>query len=187
MNNTWMENGSFLFGTTDMYQTFGIKLADNSIPQDVLIPGLRSRKQTIPQRHGAYDFGAQYYDERTIQIDCVTNRVLTRADTREIAYILSKKSEIRFWTEPDKYYIGRVYDAPALEQLRNVGNRFQMVFIVEPFAYGNTYTVAFDEGLNYSVSYPGTAPAPTYIRIVNNGTANAVNIRITQIDKKENY
>ncbi len=163
MSDLWKENGSFLFGTTDMYAEYGIKLADNSIPQDVLLPALRSRKRTIPLRHGAYDYGAQYYDERAIQIECVTKRAISRDECREIAYALSKKAEIRFWTEPEKYYVGRVYEAPALDQLRNVGNRFQMTFICEPFAYGETITAAFD-GMVYRSDYKGTAPTPTYIQ-----------------------
>lgn len=184
MSGNWQTNGSFLFGTVDMYTEYGIKLTENSIPQDVLIPGLRSRKQTIPLRHGAYDYGARYYDERKIQIECVTNRVISREDSRELAYILSKKSEFRFWTEPEKYYIGRVYDAPTLDQLRNVGNKFKLTFICEPFAYGQTVTESFT-GATYTPTYKGTAPTPTYIVIENTGSSNAVNLVITQTIKKE--
>ena len=187
---TWDTKSSFLFGTTDMYEAYGIKLTENSIPEDVLLPGLRSRKVTIPLRHGAYDYGARYYEERAIRIECITSKVLTRADTREIAYTLSKKSEIRFWTEPEKYYIGRVYQAPTLDQLRNVGNRFELIFICEPFAYRNTLTESFqivDHVPVYYPNYPGTAPTPTYIVIKNTGTRNVSNIRIIQTDKKENY
>lgn len=167
-----------------MYASYGIRLANDSIPEDVLIPGLRSRKVTIPLRHGAYDYGAHYYEERAIRIECVTTRALTRADAREVAYALSKKAEIRFWTEPDKYYIGRVYQTPSLEQLRNVGVQFQMTFICEPFAYGQTKTDQFT-GQIYVPEYIGTASAPTYIVITNVGDTNATNIKITQIDKKE--
>ena len=187
---TWETKSSFLFGTTDMYLTYGIRLAENSIPEDVLLPGLRSRKVTIPLRHGAYDYGAHYYEERAIRIECITSRVLTREDTREIAYTLSKKSEIRFWTEPGKYYIGRVYQAPTLEQLRNVGNRFELIFICEPFAYQNTLTESFRKTGNAPVfypDYPGTAPTPTYIVIKNTGNRNVSNIRIIQTDRRENY
>lgn len=186
MAGTWNENGSFLFGTIDIYERFGIKLADDSLPEDVLIPGLRSRKQIIPQRHGAYDFGAQYYDERAIRITCVTKRMITREETREIAYILSKKSQVRFWHEPEKYYIGRVYEAPDLEQIRNVGNRFKLTFILEPFAYGLTKTESFDSQL-YVPDYPGTAGTPTYIVIQNTGSGTARNIQIKQTDKMEAY
>lgn len=184
MADTWKTKSSFLFGATDMYSAYGIKLTEDSIPEDVLLPELRPRKVNIPLRNGVYDYGARYYNERTIQIECVTTKALTRSDAREIAYTLSKKTEIRFWTEPDKYYIGRVYQAPSLEQLRNVGMRFKMIFICEPFAYGSTLTYQFS-GQTYSPSYEGTAPTPTYIVIRNTGTANASNIKITQTDKRE--
>ena len=187
MSDTWQTKGSFLFGTTDMFVTFGIKLADNSTPEDVLIPGLRSRKQTIPLRHGAYDYGARYYEERRLNVECVTNRVITRMDVREIAYILSKKSEIRFWNEPEKYYIGRVYNPPTLEQLRNVGNHFELEFICEPFAYRQTLTRFFTNN-KYIPEYDGTASTPTYIVLTNtSATAQVKNIRITQTIKREAY
>ena len=180
----WTNKSSFKIGTVDMYLQYGIQLTNDGMPQDVLLPDLRSRKVTIPLRHGSYDYGAHYYNERAIQITCVTTRIITREDAREIAPILSKKSEIRFWTEPDKYYIGRVYQAPTLEQLRNVGNRFPLIFICEPFAYGATKTESFT-GLQYIPNYKGTAPTPTYIVIENVGQTDAVNIQITQTIKKE--
>ena len=184
MADTWETKGSFLFGNTDMFLTFGIKLAEDSFPTDVLIPKLRARKITIPQKHGAYDYGAQYYDERGIEIQCVTNRVISREDVREIAYILSKKSEIRFWNEPEKYYIGRVYEPPTLDQLRNVGNRFSLVFVCDPFAYGVTKTESFSN-LSYTPSYSGTAETPTYIVIRNSAVSgNVTNIKISQTDKE---
>ena len=186
MAETWQNQGSFLFGNVDMFQTFGIKLAENSFPQDVLIPNLRSRKVTIPLRHGSYDYGAQYYDERGIGITCVTKRVISREEVREIAYILSKKSEIRFWNEPEKYYIGRVYQPPTLEQVRNVGNRFELEFVCEPFAYRNTFTEFFVDQ-RYIPNYQGTASTPTYIVIENIGSGNISNIRITQTNRKDSY
>ncbi len=185
MSDSWKENGSFLFGTVDMFETYGLKLTERSMPQDVLMPDLRSRKRTIPLRHGAYDYGAHYYDERAIQIECITKRIISREESREIAYILARKSEIRFWTEPEKYYIGRVYEAPNLDQLRNAGNRFQLTFICEPFAYRNTLTEAFVNRV-YIPNYDGTAPTPTQIVITNTSqTVTIRNITIVQTIKKE--
>ena len=129
MTRTWQNASSFLFNGIDMFQRFGLQLIDDGMPSDVLMPELRPRKVTIPMRSGAYDYGAHYYDERSITFSCVTVRAVSRDDAREIAYILSKKSPIRFWTEPDKYYIGRIYQAPTLEQLRNVANRFPLTFV----------------------------------------------------------
>lgn len=187
MTGDWLNNGSFLFGTIDMYKQYGIKLSETSVPRDVLLPGLRARKKRIPQRHGEYDYGAQYYDERAIQIECVTCRTITREDSREIAYVLSKKSEIRFWIEPEKYYVGRIYEAPDLEQLRNVGNRFQVIFVCEPFAYRQTLTRFFVNN-RYTPEYDGTAATPTYIVLRNTSrTASVTNITIIQTIKKETF
>lgn len=182
MTFDWTNKSSFLFGSTDMFQRFGIQLTEDGLPKDVLIPELRPRKVTIPQRSGAYDFGAKYYNERSIQIECVTVRSGTRDDAREMAYVLSKKSEIRFWNETDKYYIGRVYQAPGLEVLRNIGNRFSLTFLCEPFAYGVTKTEGMTD-LFYLPNYKGTAPTPTYIVIENTGSIPATNIQIVQTNR----
>lgn len=184
MEKNWLTKSSFLFGQTDMFQRFGIML--ESEPEDVLLPPLRARKVTIPERHGAYDFGAKYYDERGLKLKCVTVRTLARADVREISLMLSQKSEIRIWNEPEKYYVGRIYDSTSLEQLRNIANKFALTFVCEPFAYGETITAPFEE-LIYRSDYQGTASTPTYIQIVNNGSTAATNIRISQFDKKGNY
>lgn len=184
MEKNWLTKSSFTFGGVDMYQQFGLMLTEDGLPKDVLLPDLRSRKRTIPQRHGSYDYGAEYYEERPIGIKCVTTRILTRDDTREIAYVLSKKAELRAWNEPDKYYVGRIYEAPSLEVIRNTGNRFPLIFICEPFAYGETKTEAIPS-LVFLPEYKGTAPTPTYIVIENTGSAAAINIQITQTNRKE--
>lgn len=185
MIRTWENTSSFLFGNVDMFQRFGLQLVDDGMPQDVLKPQLRERKVTIPLRSGSYDYGAKYYDERPLTYTCVTTRTVSRDDVREIAYILSKKSQIRIWTEPDKYYVGRVYQAPTLEQLRNIGNRFPLTFICEPFAYRHAVTDNF-VNRRYTPHYAGTASTPTYIVIENTGAIKAVNIQITQSIKREN-
>ena len=168
-----------MFGATDMFQQFGIQITDDGLPKDVLKPQLRERKVIVPLRNGAYDYGAKYYDERVIPVTCVTVRAGTRQDAREMAYVLSKKSQIRFWNEPDKYYVGRVYQAPDLDVLRKIGNRFTLTFLMEPFAYGDTITANFD-GPRYTVEYAGTADTPTYIIIDNVGEEAAVNLQIVQ-------
>ena len=185
MEMNWLTKSSFQFGGIDMYERFGIMLENE--PHDVILPPLRSRKMTIPQRHGAYDYGAKYYDERGLQLDCVTVRTWKREDVREISYLISRKSELRIWNEPEKYYVGRIYDSASLEQLRNVGNKFSLVFICEPFAYGISKTELFINR-RYSPEYPGTAATPTYIIIRNvAASGNVTNIKITQVDMEENY
>lgn len=181
---TYIDKSSFQFGTTDMFQRFGIQISDDGMPEDVLKPQLRERKVTVPLRNGAYDYGAKYYDERPFTINCVTVRAGTRDDAREMAYILSKKSQLRLWNEPDKYYMGRIYQAPSLECLRKKGNRFTLNFILEPFAYGETKTESFTNRL-YVPSYKGTANTPTYIVIQNTGSVNITNIQIIQSIEQE--
>ena len=186
MSYTYIDKSSFLFGTTDMYQTFGIQISDDGMPNDVLKPQLRERKVTVPLRNGAYDYGARYYDERVLSLNCVTVKAGTRDDARQMAYVLSKKAQLRLWNEPDKYYLGRIYQAPDLDCLRKVGNRFTLSFILDPFAYGEAYTKNFPNNRKLTPNYHGTANTPTYIIITNTGSGNAKNIRITQSIKQEN-
>ena len=187
---SYIDNGSFKFGTVDMYDTFGIMIVDTSVPEDYMIPAIRTRKITVPNRSGKYDYGAKYYDERPLTLNCVTTNKETgstfRAYIREIAYVLSKKNEIRLWNEPDKYYIGRVEKEITLTQLRDIGNVFTLEFTCEPYAYGVTRTKPFVNRV-LDPEYAGTDVTPTYIEIVNIGNADAVNIRISQIDRKDTY
>ena len=59
-----MLDHSFTFNGHDMREEYGI-IVENT--KDTLWPKLRSNKITIPRRDGATDFGAQYYDERTVE------------------------------------------------------------------------------------------------------------------------
>ena len=88
MSYSYIDKSSFMFGATDMFQQFGIQIAEDGLPKDVLKPQLRERKVVVPLRNGAYDYGAKYYDERVIPVTCVTVRAGTRQDAREMAYIL---------------------------------------------------------------------------------------------------
>lgn len=187
---SYLENGSFKFGIIDMYETYGIQILDTSLPDDFLLPAIRPRKVTIPLRHGSYDYGAKYYQERTLTLNCVTIRDHTenqaRSFAREIAYALSKKDEIRLWNESDRYYIGRIEKEVTLTQLRGVGNVFTLEFTCEPFAYGETIVKNF-ENLSISPDYTGTAHTPTRIEITNTGDSDAVTIRISQVNRKDTY
>lgn len=188
---SYIEHGSFKFGTTDMYDTFGIMILDTGMPSDLFIPSIRERKVTVPLRHGQYDFGAKYYNERRLELNCITanpvDKSQLRSYIREVTYVLSKKSEIRLWNESDKYYIGRLYSETPLVQLRDLANEFTLTFTCEPFAYGNTFTERFDSNLQIIPEYDGTASASTYIVITNVGDRPVSNIQIKQTDIKENY
>lgn len=189
---TYQNHGSFKFGGVDMYQTYGIMILDTGMPKDLFIPSIRARKTTIPNRHGAYDFGAKFYEERNLTLDCITDRNYEnnpygfRSFLREVTWALSKKSEIRLWNEPDKYYVGRIYDEIELTQYRNLANAFTLTFVCDPFAYGESVYDHFD-GNKYIPNYKGTAPTPTYIEIVNNGSVPAKNIRISIVNRKDSY
>lgn len=164
-----MMRHSFSFAGIDMRERFGL-LVENF--GDVLMPQLRERKQVIPYRDGAYDYGAKYYDERAITIDCATAQLLTRAQVRELSLILAQKGELRRWEEPDKYYIGRIYDATSIERLAGAAKRFSLVFACEPFAYGRQVTKSFVN--DAALSYAGSARTPTRITITN-ANAYAIN------------
>ena len=188
---SYQNHGSFMFDGIDMYDRFGIMILNTGMPQDSFLPAIRERKVQVPRRHGQYDFGAKYYDERTLTLDCVTGERMSnssfRATAREMAYILSKKSEIRLWNEPDVYYVGRLYDEIQLVQLRDTAIEFTLNFICEPFAYGLTVYEDFDEDKRYVPNYKGTASTPAYIEIVNNGPYTVKNIRISQVNRKDSY
>lgn len=172
---------SFTFGGVDMFEQYGIMM----LHYDVLLPKLRERKVTIPMRSGAYDYGAKFYDERTIKVECDTRRSLSKDEVREMAYLLSKKNQLRFWNEPDRYYIGRVYDTAELNYIGSIGYEFSLSFVCEPFAYGET--VQAEVPRKFIVDYKGTAPTPTRLTIKNVGTKNVTGIQVRIRERKDVY
>lgn len=171
-----MHKYSFEFGAVDMYTAYGLRIRKKHI---FLKPQLRERKIIIPSRSGAYDFGAKLYDEQTILVECDTIRTLSAADKRELAYLLSFKGKITFWDEPDKYYVGRIYDAAEIEKVGGIGTYFPLNFVCEPFAYGETKNVFFPSSGLLVPEYKGTVETPTRIEIANNGTSAVSGIQIT--------
>lgn len=127
--------------------------------QRPILPTLRQRKMTIPGKDGAWDFGGNTYDEQMIKISCMITRSLSsQSFIRELALWLSKKGKLSFNDEPDKYYIGRVYE----ELINEWDGNFRVITITfecEPFAYAEqeayneifTYDNDFkyDEGIIY--------------------------------------
>lgn len=185
---SYIEYGSFKFGDIDMFDTYGIQILDSSMAEDLLLPAVRPRKVTVPFRHGTYDYGAKYYDERPLTLNCVTLRQHSenqaRSFAREIAVALSKKDKIRLWNEPDRYYVGRIENEVTLTQHRDVGIVFTLEFTCEPFAYGETVIESFTD-IVYNAHYEGTVPTPTRIIITNDGDNTINTIKITQFKKKE--
>lgn len=176
-----MTNDSFTFGGIDMFQEYGIMV----LHYDALLPQLRRRKVTIPKRHGSYDYGAKFYDDRIIRVECDTRRALSKDQIRELAYVLSKKSQLRFWNEPTRYYIGRIYDTAELDYIGSVGYEFNLTFECDPFAYGEIIQTEFSEQLR--TNYRGTAPTPTFLTISNVGDDDVSSIQIRIREKGDTY
>ena len=171
-----MHDHSFEFSGTDMFSSYGMRIRKK---HDVLKPSLRERKIVIPSRSGAYDFGAKTYNERTILVECDTIKTLTADDKREIAFLLSEKGTIRFWDDPERYYIGRIYDAAEIEKVGGIGTYFPLTFICDPFAYGVTpgwgWCGTFNASeMSIDVNYEGTAETPGVLKIKNNNSSRAV-------------
>lgn len=158
-----MEKHSFTFNGVDMRKEFGLILEEPF--DDKLKPKLRERKLVVPHRNGAYDYGAKWYDERPVVVKCASIRLLTRADVRRLALILSEKGELRSWYEPEKYYIGRIYDETDIERIAGSAKRFALPFVCDPFAYGEQVTEQFTN--QAAITYKGSATTPTHIIITN--------------------
>ena len=166
---------------------------------DFLLPEKRQRKQFVPFRNGAYDYSIEdnkrFYNERELRLRCVwlndPLKRLSRADIREISLWLSKRGRIVLDIEPDKYYMGELFDSNELTTHYNylinmndeydggqtTDGEFELTFICEPFAYGKVVQQSITNGKNL-ISYNGTADTPTMIVLRNHSGAAATNIQI---------
>lgn len=174
-----MPYDSFSFGGYNSLADWGMRV----VKYDTLTPKKRSRKVQIPMRSGMYDFGARCWDERTVRIECVLEQKITRAQLREIAGALSRKGRLVLWDEPDKHYIGELYDPSEITDYYDEAMReLTLSFACEPFAYGRTVTVPIHSGEN-RVEYRGTADTPCVIVLRNLPGTGAQNITITAIKR----
>ena len=154
MTEPWIENGSFKFGTTDMYATFGLRVTD--CDYDYLSPAPRQRKMEVPLRSGSYRFEEKYHEERQILLS-VRSENPVREYWRELSYVLDKTANLYIYSEPEKYYTGRIYDPSQLKRLRNVGVDFDLIFTCKPYAVGLSTTqdiVLFFSTKNSPLSIP---------------------------------
>ncbi len=175
-----MLSNSFQFGGYNSLEDWGIQV----ISHDFLLPPKNPRKIKIPGRHGKYDYGAKTFDERELRIECVLTRKISRAELREIAYILSKKRQLSLWNEGDKYYIAELYDNFEIIDFPNeVMREFELTFICEPFAYKEVDSLALSTGVN-SIHYKGTADTPCLIVLKNNNPYPINNITITATKRR---
>ena len=121
-----------------------------------------------------------------MRLTCDTRIKKTRNDIRELAYVLSFKNEIALWDEPEKRYIGRMYDPSELEDIYQTIYKFSITFICEPFAYGDVVSDDLQSGKN-APKYEGTADAPTRITITNAGSTSISGIQIVTNVKRHAY
>lgn len=185
MTQEW---GDLVFDGVSLSEKYGLT---SGTPEDVLFPKWRERKQAIPGRDGRYDYGARNHEERPYKIKCVSHRPLSRAEVRELAYLLSKKSTIRNWDEPDKHYIGQLCNEQALERLtakRDGSGRIglKLEFTCEPYAYGEISTQELSMGTN-TVNYKGTAETPCLLILQNTGETAVSSVRIGAASMSESY
>ena len=176
-----MTDDSFSFGRHNSMDDWGIMVMN----YDVLLPPKRSRKLAIPGRSGSFDFGAKNWEERTLRINCMLTRKMSKAEFRQIAYHLSKKAQLRLWNEPDKYYIAELYESPEVQDYyMEAAREFELVFTCEPFAYGASIATPIQNGRNV-IGYNGTAETPCMIVLKNTSQSNIVNITITAIKRRD--
>lgn len=175
-----MTGDSFSFGQLNSVDDWGIRV----IASDTFLPPKRERKITIPGRSGSYDYGSNAWDERMLRLECTLMRQITKAEFREIVYLLSGKNRLRLWNEPDKYYVAELYDSEeVMDYYAESMREFELTFVCEPFAYGQTVTKAITSGRN-AVKYGGTAETPTVITLRNTSGAAATNVTITAVKRR---
>lgn len=172
-----MVGDSFQFGKFNSLTDWGIRC----IAHDVLLPPKRERKIKIPNRHGVYDYGSKFYDERTLSIDCVLEKQIKKSELREIIYYLSGKNKLILWNEPNKYYVAELFgNIEVTDFPQETMREFTLDFTCEPFTYSDTITQQIVSGRN-KLKYNGTAETPTFIIIKNNQPVPISNIKLTLV------
>jgi phage-related protein len=178
-----MPANSFSFAGINSLTAWGIKC----IAHDVFSPPKRDRKQKIPFTSGSYDFGKKYHDEKIVTLECDTGHggfpPLDKAGMREVIYELSKRDALILWDEPDKYYMGELFDSPPMNvSPKYVKQRFTLRFVCEPYAYGDDTAIPIT-GRFMRVSYAGTAETPTLIVLQNSSATTVSTVSITLIKR----
>ena len=183
---------SFLYNDVDMYKTFGIMC----IAHRSFTANLRPRKVVVPTKSGAYDYGANYHDERELQLECEVTRSLLKNEEidefDDLKYLLcggKSKGKIILWDQPDRYYYGRVYDQDVVRDYFNLsGRQITLRFICDPYAYGLEAKIFKTTENNLDLigenKYIGTRQTPTRITIRNTGSAPINGIQITTYTRR---
>lgn len=187
-----MIDDSFEYNKVDVFATYGIKM----IAYNLFSPDLRERKVTVPTRSGSFDYGAEYHDERTLQLECQTWKVLTDEEFDNLKWLLSKKGRIVLWDQPDRYYYGRIYKQDLVKDyFQHCGRGFTFSFICDPYAYLYDEETGFQQPTILKTSngsldmqeasnkYSGTWRTPTRITIKNTGSVPISGIQIIATEK----
>lgn len=182
MTEPWIQYGSFKFGGIDMYESFGLRVTD--CDYDYLSPAPRERKMEIPLRSGSYRFEERYHEERKILLSVRSEKEEGRDFWREVSFVLDKTADLYIYSEPEKYYTGRIYDPSQLKRVRNAAMDFDLVFTCKPYAFGLSKLETFTDGVFYP-EYNGTRETPTVITIANTGEDTISGIRIIMRNKRE--
>lgn len=172
--------GEFSFDGVMMRQKYGIAVEK---VHDLILPPARVRKISIPNRDGQYDYGARNWEERTLILDCNIAKTPTRAELRELSFLLSKKAPIVLWSEPDKHYIGRIYNPDVFNKIGRGHQSFSLEFTCEPYAYSEKSTQPLTVG-NNKITYKGTAETPCLIVLKNTGNETIRTVQIKLISRK---
>ena len=171
-----MTDDSFTYNGIDMYEQFNIRI----VKYDLLMPELRPRKVSIPLRSGAYDYGANYHEERPLRLSVAVDGELSVDRFDNLKYILSRKGRIIMWDLQDRYFYGQLYDpVEVIDYFQHCRREFEIVFICEPYAYALEPTTLTSDQRTMPINYEGTRETPTLITIRNLGTTAMQGITIT--------
>lgn len=176
-----LPDNSFTFGRANSLEDWGIKV----IVYDSFSPDKRQRSKKIPFRHGRFDYGKKYYDERIVRLDCQLTKKLTKGEMREVIYWLSKRARLTLWDEQDKYYVGELLDSVDVDVFPNeVARNFVLPILCEPFAYSALNELPITEAQT-EVDYQGTAETPTLIILRNRTTEPIRYVTLTLVSRRE--
>jgi predicted phage tail component-like protein len=171
-----MVNNTFLYNGKNLYELAFLRV----FSYNVFAAELRARKVQVPGRSGAYDFGAEFHEERPLRMECFIERKIQEYQFDELKYALSRKGRIIMWDQPDRYYIGQAYNAAeVLRHWQYLATSFTLEFTCEPYAYSLAPTILTSALPVIFTEYEGTRKAPTRITIRNTGNASLSGVTIT--------
>ena len=172
---------------------------------DPIAPPKREKRTQIPRRHGSHKVLRTTYDDRIVNLRCfwlnlpIHNEFnirrpehlkraenLTRDDIRDMAHWLMSDGRLTMDIEPDKHYRGEVFNPPTFETAymrwternQTQGGTINLMFICDPFAYGEQIIKPLQRGAN-PIDYRGTADTATLIILRNPNTFAVSNVVIT--------